>query len=181
MDEYLGIIKLFAGNFAPKGWMYCNGQILPVAQNQALFSLLGTTYGGNGVTTFALPDLRGRAAIGQGQGTGLQNYGLGQTGGTETVTLLAQQMPLHNHILTASSTDGNTNVPTNALLAKGTATTSGGDSGDLNSYLTNGGATTTLANNSISTAGGNQPHENRPPYLALGYIICISGLYPSRS
>ncbi len=181
MDEYLGIIKLFAGNFAPKGWMYCNGQILNINQNTALFSLLGTTYGGNGTTTFALPDLRGRAAIGQGQGGGLQNYNLGQTGGSESVTLLAQQMPTHNHILAASSADGNTNVPTNALLAKGTATTGGGDAADMNTYLTNGGATTTLANTSINAAGGSQAHENRSPYLALGYIICVNGLFPSRS
>lgn len=180
MDEFLGIIKLFAGNFAPKGWLYCNGQTLNIAQNQALFSLLGTTYGGNGTTTFALPDLRGRAAIGPGQGPGLQNYAQGQTGGVETVTLSTQQIPAHNHILAASSADGNTNVPTNALLAKGTATTSGGDSADMNSYLTNGSATSTLATNAISPAGGNQAHENRPPYLALAYIICVSGIYPSR-
>ncbi len=180
MDEYIGIIKLFGGNFAPQGWLYCDGSILNISQYSALFALLGTTYGGNGSSTFALPDLRGRAAIGQGQGPGLQNYQLGQVGGQETVTLVAGQLPSHNHMLMGSTSAANTNSPTNAVLAQASATTGGGDSADMNAYLTGSAPNTTMAANAIGVTGGNQPHENRSPYLALGYIICVEGVFPTR-
>ena len=116
-DPYIGEIRLVAFNFAPQGWALCNGQILPISQNQALFVLLGTTYGGNGVTTFALPDLRGRAPIHAGQGPGLSNYSLGQIGGTETNIMTVAQMPRHSHAVNAVTTDGNIGVPTGALPA----------------------------------------------------------------
>jgi microcystin-dependent protein len=180
MDEYMAIIKLFAGNFAPQGWHYCDGSLLSIAQYSALYSLLGTTYGGDGQTTFALPDLRGRAAVGAGAGPGLQNYTQGQTGGVENVTLTANQLAAHNHTLMASTTAANADSPSGAVLAQATATTGGGDAATMSTYLTGAAPNTPMANTSIGASGGNQPHENRPPYLALGYIICVEGVYPSR-
>jgi microcystin-dependent protein len=166
-DPLLGSIILFAGNFAPRGYALCEGQTLPIAQNTALFSLLGTTYGGNGTTTFALPDLRGRAPIGPGQGPGLASYVLGEQAGVETVTLSTSQLPAHNHPLQSSSGEQTTDRPTSGGgLARGGAYISSGDASDV----------------SIGpTAGGNQPHENRPPYLALNYIIALQGIFPSRN
>lgn len=179
MDEYIGIVKLFAGNFAPRNWAICDGSLLSIAQNSAVFAILGTTYGGNGTTTFALPDLRGRAAIGFGQGPGLQAYTQGQGGGTEQVTLLNGQLPAHNHSLAASTGTGTANSPTNTLLATTTGTTSGGEGVAVNSY-SNGTANTALNPTSIGMAGNNQPHENRPPFLTLTYIICLQGIFPPR-
>jgi microcystin-dependent protein len=178
MDEYTGIIKLFAGTFAPQGWLYCNGQLLNISQYAQLFAVLGTTYGGDGQTTFALPDLRGRAAIGQGQGTGLDSYTLGQKGGTETVTLTNTQLAAHSHQLMASSAAATTNSPSGAVLAQSTATTGGGEEATMNTYLAETAPDTALAASSLGIAGGNQPHENRPPFLALAYIICVEGVYP---
>lgn len=178
MDEYLGMIKLFAGDFAPKGWAFCNGAMMSVSQNAALFSLLGTTYGGNGSTTFGLPDLRGRTPLCYGQGPGLQNIVQGEMAGTENVTLIAPQIPAHTHTLNASTTAGNAPAATDALLAVSNGSTDGGDSiTGLNYLATN--PTTILAQASIGAVGG-QGHENRPPFMALNYIICLNGLYPSR-
>jgi microcystin-dependent protein len=165
-EPFLGSIIIFGGNFAPRGWAFCNGQILAISQNTALFSLLGTTYGGNGQTTFALPDLRGRVPIHFGQGPGLSNYSEGETGGAESVTLSAAQMPQHQHVQPASNGDEDTNRPNNAVPAHGGvyATTTDGSALDP-----------------TSAAGGSQPHENRPPYLAINYIIALEGIFPSRN
>jgi microcystin-dependent protein len=165
-EPFLASIILFAGNFAPRGWAFCNGQILSIAQNTALFSLLGTTYGGNVQTTFALPDLRGRAPLSAGQGPGLASYSLGEVGGVESVTLLSTQMPVHTHSQPAASGQQTTNRPNGAVPARGGVYASSCDGAALDP---------------TSPAGGNQPHENRPPYLALNYIIALEGIFPSRN
>jgi microcystin-dependent protein len=177
MEEYIGIIKIFGGNFAPRGWAFCNGQMLSIAQNTALFSILGTTYGGNGQTTFALPDLRGREAIGIGQGPGLSNIVLGQVGGVENVTLLTNQIPAHSH--TVNVNDGNATIhkPTSSTVIAAPVDVNGDG---VNNYLSTN-PNTTLAANSIGATGGNQPHENRTPYLGVSYIICLEGIFPSRN
>jgi len=165
-DPFIAEIKMFGGNFAPRGWALCNGQILSIAQNTALFSLLGTTYGGNGQTTFALPDLRGRVPLHPGQGPGLSPRSLGETAGTENVTLSTAQMPQHLHQLPASGNEETTNqaVP-NAVPAKGGV------------YST--APNTTMA--PTAAAGGSQPHENMPPYQAVNFIIALEGIFPSRN
>ena len=173
MEPLLGEIKLFAGNFAPRGWAFCEGQLLPISQNTALFSILGTTYGGDGRTTFALPDLRGRAPIHPGTGPGLSAYNLGETGGAETVALTAQQLPPHNHSLNANTQNGNTSDPPGAALAD----TKGTD----RDYMKSGEVNTQMSANSIGVTGGGQPHENRQPYLAINFIIALEGIYPSRN
>jgi microcystin-dependent protein len=165
-EPFLGSIVLFAGNFAPRGWAFCDGQLLPIAQNQALFSLLGTTYGGNGQTTFALPDLRGRAPVHEGQGPGLQNYALGESAGEETVTLSAAQLPPHTHSQPATNGQQTTNRPNNALPARGGVYANESDGSALHP---------------TSSVGSGQPHDNRPPYLTLNYIISLDGIYPSRN
>ena len=166
MEGTIGEIRLFAGNFAPRAWAFCWGQLLSIAQNTALFSILGTTYGGNGQTTFALPDLRGRVPVSQGQGPGLSPYSLGEQGGVETVTLLQQQIPAHTHSQPTTNGQQTTNRPNNALPAQGgvSATESDGS-----------------AFHPTTSVGGNQPHENRSPYLALNYIIALQGIFPSRN
>ena len=164
-EPFLGSIILFAGNFAPRGWAFCNGQILSIAQNTALFSLLGTTYGGNGQTTFALPDLRGRAPIHSGQGPGLQSYALGQVGGEESVTLGITQIPAHQHQQPASNGEQDTDRPGNAVPARGGVYAASSDGATLDP---------------TSIAGGSQPHDNRAPYLTLNYISALEGIYPSR-
>jgi len=168
-EPFLGQIILVPYNFAPRGWAFCNGQILSIAQNTALFSLLGTTYGGNGQTTFALPDLRGRTALSAGQGPGLSNYDLGQVSGSETVTLTINQMPQHNHGVNtqASTSDATSNKASNNYLATG------------NSYAAT--QDTTMAPQTVQLAGGSQPHENLQPYLTLNYCIALEGIFPSRN
>ncbi len=179
MDEYIGIVKLFAGNFAPRGWAFCNGQLLSISQNTALFSILGTTYGGDGKTTFALPDLRGRCAIGTGQGPGLSNRHQGDLGGTESVTLTQAELPLHTHGLAANSTNGAVSNPSGALLANAQVTVDRGNTVNGNSYL-QGSPNTTMSPQAIQPAGGSQPHENMQPYLVMNYIICLQGVFPPR-
>lgn len=184
MDPIIGTIMIFCGNFAPRGWALCDGSLQSIAQNTALFSILGTTYGGDGVNTFALPDLRGRVAINQGQGPGLSNYPLGTSGGVEQVTLTTPQIPAHNHIATGKVATGGddalTDVSTGNLLAS--ESRGGGDA--LNIYNT-GAAASFMADNSVAITvgptGGNLPHENRQPYLTVNYIIATEGIYPSRS
>jgi len=166
-EPFIGQLMLVPYNFAPRGWAFCQGQLLPIAQNTALFSLLGTTYGGNGQTNFALPDLRGRVPISSGQGPGLSNYDLGQMGGNETVTLTTGQIPAHNHAINANSGDANDGSPANSFPAGGGA------------Y--NSAANAAMNQAMASTVGGNQPHENRPPYLTLNWIIALEGIYPSRN
>ena len=177
MTPYIGQITAFGFNFAPVGWVMCNGQKLGIAQNQALFTLLGTTYGGDGIQTFAVPDLRGRTPLHQGQGPGLSPYVMGQAGGAETVTLMSTQMPSHMHLVSASSASGTKNAPgsTSYLAAAGLST--------AGTPVTMYGQTanTTMAQMSLSMAGGSQPHNNMQPYLAINWCIATVGIYPSRN
>ncbi|HEX7133731.1 MAG TPA: tail fiber protein [Iamia sp.] len=168
---YLGEIRLFPYNFAPRSWAFCAGQILPIAQNTALFSLLGTTYGGNGQTTFALPDLRGRVAMSSGQGPGLSSYTLGEVSGQENVTLIITQMPAHNHIVGATNEDAGVKNPSNALLAVPGSST----------YNNTVGANVVMNPGMIQPSGGSQPHENMQPFLILNYCIALEGIFPSRN
>lgn len=167
-DPFIAEIKLFAGNFAPRGWAFCNGQILSIAQNTALFSLLGTTYGGNGQTTFALPDLRSRVPVHPGQGPGLSNVVLGQAAGSETVTLLQTQMPQHGHLVAASNGSAGASRPANNFVSAGGSYANASDGTTMNPGMVQG-------------AGGGQPHENRQPYLGLNFIIALEGIFPSRN
>jgi len=167
-EPFIGEIKLFAGTFAPRGWAFCAGQILSIAQNTALFSLLGTTYGGNGQTTFALPDLRGRVPVHDGPTTTL-----GEVAGLEQVTLLQNQLPAHSHALMASALPANSGVPT----GRGVADTSG--NGAL--IYAAGGAAAAMSPAAIEPVGQSLPHENRMPYLAMNYIIAVEGIFPSRN
>jgi len=170
----LGEVRTFAGNFAPVSWALAQGQILPISQNTALFSLLGTMYGGNGQTTFALPDYRSRFAIGFGQGPGLSQYDIGQTGGQETVTQTVNEMPPHNHLVKVSTSFGNFIRPQGRILAK--VNPMGGPEVYIDSSL----GDADLAPDAVSTTGGGQPQPNLPPYLGMNFIICIQGFFPAR-
>jgi microcystin-dependent protein len=173
-EPFIGQITLFAGNFAPRGWAFCQGQLLSISQNTALFSILGTTYGGNGQTTFGLPDLRGRVPVQQGQGPGLSSYDLGQMSGQESVTLLSTQMPQHTHIAQASTGDGSA-VATGAFWASPTDSTRGAGLG----YTPT--SDTTMSPSAIGLAGGNQPFPILQPLLGLNFIIALEGIFPSRN
>ena len=175
---FIGQIVLFAGNFAPRGWQLCAGQIMPIAQYTALFSILGTTYGGNGQTTFALPDLRGRVAVGQGQGPGLSSYDLGEVTGSESVSLMIPEMPAHNHMVQVSSGQADSATANNNYLAVANGSLAG-DPVVVNTY--NGTPTAILGNSSITVAGSSQPHSNIQPSLCINYIICLEGIFPSRN
>lgn len=180
MEPYLGEIKLFAGNFAPSGWAFCNGASLPISENTALFSLIGTYYGGDGQVTFNLPDLRSRIPVSTGQGPGLSLYDLGETAGVESVTLTTNNLPGHNHQLLASTGDGSVSTPTNNFLA---APVDAAGSVQLVQYMPStatGFVTAILNQKSSSFVGGNQPHDNIMPYTGINYIIAIEGIYPSR-
>jgi microcystin-dependent protein len=163
-QPYVGEIRMFAGNFAPAGWMFCEGQLLPISENETLFQLIGTTYGGDGQSTFALPDLRGRIPIHQGNG-----FILAETGGAEQVTLTVNQIPAHTHPLLASTASASSNSPAGSLLA---------ESASLNLY-TQDSPDANMAPAAIGAVGGNQPHENMQPYLCLSFIISLFGLFPS--
>jgi microcystin-dependent protein len=169
---FLGQIMWTPYNFAPQGWAFCNGQLLSIVQNTALFSLIGTTYGGDGRTTFGLPDLRGRTPIASGQGPGLSNYNVGDHGGVEGVALTIGQMAQHTHSANCSTARGNSATPTGSTIW---AVSSGGD----HIYST-GTPNATLGNAAIGAVGGGQPHENRPPFLTLNYCIALVGIFPSR-
>ena len=170
-DPFLGTIRLVAFNFAPVGWALCQGQTLPISQNTALFSLLGTYFGGDGVNNFGLPDLRGRLAVGQGQGPGLSNYSQGQSGGAETVVLSANQAPLHTHTMMAAANVTTPDPGPSVVLGTPAAAV----------RLYGSGAATPLASSAVAPFGSSVPHENRQPYLALNYIIALSGIFPSRN
>jgi len=171
-DPFVAEIRIFPFNFAPKGWAWCDGQLLPLSQNTALFSLLGTTYGGNGKSNFALPDLQGSAPMHPGQGPGLSLYDLGQIGGSDTVTLLESEIPLHTHTMTAVTAEiADVNTPgSNVILA----------------YSKNGfayaapGAVTQLAPQALAPAGGSLPHNNMMPYLTCYFCIALQGVFPPR-
>jgi microcystin-dependent protein len=186
-EPFIGQVMIFAGNFAPRNWAYCDGTLLQISQNQALFSLLGTNYGGDGRVTFALPDLRGRVPLAPGTGPGLANYRLGQEGGVEDVTLNSTQMPSHSHTATATTTTtimaegspGTVSDPTGNILASGTnifRPNSRAEDVAMDPDMVS--AETTV---NVSATGGGQVHENRQPYLAINYIIALQGIYPSRS
>lgn len=164
---YLGELKLMSFVYPPKGWALCNGQLLPINQNQALFSLLGTTYGGNGRTTFALPDLRGRVPL-----HAASSVWLGESGGPSTVTLTEAQMPAHVHTLAGTSDLANTNVPGGALPATKPR-------GGINRYAP-AGSPTPMGASALAAAGGSQPHNNMQPYLTLSWVIALQGIFPSR-
>ncbi|WP_026190547.1 phage tail protein [Methylobacterium sp. WSM2598] len=178
---YVGQITLFAGNFAPRNWAFCNGQIMQIAQHPALFAILGNTYGGDGKTTFALPDLRGRVPLHPGQGAGLSSYVLGQHAGTETVTLGVQQIPAHSHKITGDATDGNVSSPDKAHLAQATVTIGGRPTPVLNHTSGTAAKPVSLADDTVQNAGGSQAHPNIQPYLALNFIIAVEGIYPARN
>ena len=172
-SQFVAEIKIFAGNFPPKGWAVCNGQIMSIAQNTALFSLLGTQYGGNGQTTFALPNLQGRAPMHQGQGPGLTDRVIGEQGGEETVTLTSQQVGSHNHVFNCSAgTKGSNSTVTNQSNADQTL--------GVSSYAsaTDG---TAMSPAMIQSLPLSQPHENRQPYLGVTFIIALQGIFPARN
>ena len=171
-EPFIAEVRIFAGNFAPRNWAFCNGRLLPIAQNTALFSLIGTTYGGDGRTTTALPNLEGRAPMHPGRGPGLTSRRLGERGGVETVALTEAQMAQHNHAMMANSGTGERSEPTSASTF---ARSAGGNVyGPPNSLVP-------LADAALPPAGGNQPHNNLQPFLAVNFIIALFGLYPSRS
>ncbi|HZI18136.1 MAG TPA: tail fiber protein [Pyrinomonadaceae bacterium] len=170
-DPFVAEIRIFPFNFAPKGWAWCNGQLMPISQNTALFSLLGTTYGGDGKSTFALPDLMGRAPMHPGQGPGLSLYDLGQLGGSETVTLLQSEIPVHTHTLRASLDDADVAIPApTRSLAKGSS----------NLYVA-ASPNTPMAAQGLTPAGGDAPHNNMQPYLTYYFNIALQGVFPPRS
>lgn len=171
-QPYVGEIRMFAGNFPPNGWMLCEGQLLPISENETLFQLIGTTYGGDGQSTFAIPNLASRIPIHMGTGPDGTTYQLAEMAGTESVTLTQQQIPSHTHPALASST-GQQQSPANAVLATATST-----QGGIRIY-NNTTPTTPLHSSSISPTGGSQPHENTQPYLCLNFIISLFGIFPS--
>ena len=171
-DQFVAEIRIYPFNFAPTGWALCNGQILPISQNTALFSLLGTTYGGNGQSTFALPNMISSAPMQPGQGPGLSLHDLGEQAGEEFVTLLQSELPLHNHQLMANTTIATKSLPTGNSFAKASAMTP---------YLAPAGApTVSMAFQAIPLQGGNGPHNNMMPYLTLNFCIALQGIFPAR-
>jgi microcystin-dependent protein len=181
---FIGEIKMISWNFAPQGWTFCNGQQLPINQNQALFSILGTTYGGDGRVTFALPDLRGRTPLHVGNG-----IILGESGGAPSATITISTMPAHNHVPSANSGAGNTNTPDPTVAPTGNRVLSQSDGSTgspaqpfgVNIYSNQQSPNASLAPTSVTNVGGSQPHENMSPYLTLNFIIALQGVFPSRN
>jgi len=173
-DPFVAEIRIFPFNFAPRGWAWCDGQLLPLSQNTALFSLLGTTYGGNGKSNFALPDLQGRAPMHPGQGPGLSLHDLGETGGSDTVTLLESEIPNHSHTLRASVEEGTQGTLSNGVTLSTTS------SGSLYQNVTNTNLVT-MSPQALSPAGGGAPHNNMQPYLTFYFCIALQGVFPPRS
>ena len=171
-QPFVGEIRMFAGNFPPVGWMFCDGQSLPISENETLFQLIGTTYGGDGESTFNLPNLSGRAPIHQGQGPGLgSNYVIGEMAGVEQVTLTNNQIPVHNHAFLASSVNGTTQSPANEVLA----------SNPTVQMFRQSDPEGTFNPSTITPVGGSQPHENMMPFIVINYIISLFGLFPSQT
>lgn len=166
-QPYVGEIRMFAGNFAPAGWMFCEGQLLPISENETLFTVLGTAYGGDGESTFALPDLRGRIPIHQGNG-----FTLAETGGAEEITLTVNQIPVHTHALIGSEKIADVNVPEGNVVAKSTS---------VDMYIGGGDPQTLMSPLAITPVGGSQPHTNFQPYLCVDFIISLFGLFPPPS
>jgi microcystin-dependent protein len=182
-NPFVAEIRIFTGNFAPKGWAMCDGQLLPISQNTALFALLGTTYGGDGKSTFALPDLQGSAPIQQGQGAGLSLRDLGETGGGDSITLLTSEIPAHAHVMSATITQGTTSVASGQQLALASASGGGKQSSasTVNFYSTNTNSLQPMDPQALAIAGGGQPHNNMMPFLGLNYIIALQGVFPPRT
>ena len=171
-SPYVGEIRMFGGSFAPAGWAMCQGQLMPISQNETLFNLIGTTYGGDGQETFALPNLAGRAPVHMGQGPGIsQTYQIGEAAGVESVTLTTQQIPNHNHALLVSQDLGNVGDPTNQTFAQSTAML----------LYTQDSVSKFFTNTMLSPVGGSQPHENMQPYLVVTFIISLFGIFPSQT
>lgn len=177
-EPFIGQIIMFGGNFAIRGYALCNGQLLPIAQNTALFSILGTTFGGNGQTTFALPDLRGRAPIHWGQGPGLPNVSLGEQAGTTSQTLLVTNMPAHNHLIRANANNGNDSIPSNAYPASAVIPTDANKSVSAYNTATDN---STMNAGAITPTGGSQPFSIMQPYLGITFLIALQGIFPSRN
>lgn len=171
-EPFVGEVRMFAGNFAPRGWAFCDGQLLAVSQNDALFSLLGTIYGGDGRTTFGLPDIRGRIPLHAGSGPGLSPRRLGAKSGAEKETLTVNQLPSHSHSLTGNSADASQTNPSNNALAK---------SNPAAGMYTTSSATVSLSSNAVSSIGGSRSHTNLMPFVCINYIIALFGIYPSRN
>ena len=172
MDPFVAEIRIFPFNFAPKGWAFCDGQLMPISQNTALFALLGTTYGGDGKSTFALPNLQGEAAMHPGQGQGLSQRFLGEIGGSETVTLLVSEIPVHTHTMNALSLVASTALPSNEVaLAR---------SGNGSAYRDASAGVVTMSPQAVTPAGGSLPHNNMMPYLTLNFCIALQGVFPPR-
>lgn len=169
-DPFVAEIRIFPFNFAPKGWAWCDGQLLPISQNTALFSLLGTTYGGNGKSNFGLPNLQGSAPMFYGQGPGLSLYDIGEQGGSETVTLLQSEIPSHSHQLKNTFEDADLTNPSGASIAKASS-----------AVYSTATVNTAMSPNALSPAGGNQPHNNMMPYLTYYFNIAMQGVFPPRS
>jgi microcystin-dependent protein len=172
-SPYVGEIRMFGGNFAPQGWMFCEGQLLPITENETLFNLIGTTYGGDGQTTFALPDLRGRVPVHMGQGSGLTSRTIGESAGEERVTLTANQVPAHTHALQASSGAATTTNPSGAVWASGTGA-------QFSDQALDAPPMQQSPTPAIQPTGGNQPHDNMLPYLCVSFIISLFGVFPSQ-
>lgn len=170
-NPFLGEIRMAGFNFAPRGWAYCAGQLLAISQNDALYALVGTTYGGDGVNTFGMPDMRGRLPINQGTGPGLSTYVIGQKAGTESVTLTTSQIPIHSHTINAASGGARSGSPSTTLLG----------SGEADVYNNDSASTVAMSPNAIAQSGGNQPHDNMQPYLCINFIIALEGIFPSRN
>jgi microcystin-dependent protein len=180
-DQFLAEIRIFPFNFAPLGWAMCNGQLLSISQNTALFSLIGTFYGGDGRSTFALPNLQASVPIAQGNGAGLTPRSVGESGGESAVTLLQSQLPMHSHTLQATTTTGTTATAAGSQLALATA--GGGKGGATqvaNLYSSNPNKATAMSPNAIGVSGGGQPHNNMMPYLGLNFCIALQGIFPPR-
>lgn len=171
-DPYIGEIRMFGGNFAPLGWAFCDGSLLAISQYDALFALIGTTYGGDGISTFALPDLRGRLPIHQGQGAGLSPRAIGEAGGSESVALSQGQLPSHNHIPIASSAAGGADTPAGNYWAS---------SASAPQFVPGDQANVTMSGAAIQASGGNQPHDNMQPFLAVSFIIALEGIFPTQN
>jgi microcystin-dependent protein len=177
-QPYVGQILMFGGNFAPAGWMQCAGQLLPISEYETLFNLIGTTYGGDGQSTFGLPDLRGRVPLHMGTGNGLSTYVIGQASGVESVTLTTQQIPNHNHLANAANSPANSKTPQGTILAN----EGGADADKVSIYApwdTDPANMTTMLPAMVQQTGGNQPHENRQPLLVINFVISLFGVYPS--
>lgn len=170
MDPFVAEIRIFPFNFAPRGWAFCDGQILPISQNTALFSLLGTNYGGNGTSNFALPNMQGKAPMQQGQGPGLSLYDLGETGGSSTVSLLESEIPSHTHRVLASAINSQAITPITTATGRGNPTP----------IYTDTFSGVNMASNALSVAGSSQPHNNMMPYLTLNFCIAMQGIFPQR-